>query len=105
MSLDELDPILSPPKRLACLGAIAATKDLEFSALRGLLDISDSDLSKQLKALADADYIQTRKTGKGAGRRTWLAATDHGRQALDAHTAALRALTDPSTVAARLNVT
>ena len=65
MSLDELDPVLTPPKRLAALGAVAATRKMEFAVLRDLLDISDSDLSKQLKALVDAGYVESQKTGKG----------------------------------------
>ncbi len=103
MSLDALDPILTPPKRLACLGAIAAVKKLDFAALRDLLDISDSDLSKQLKALADAGYITSEKTGRGSTRRMWLMITPTGRQALADHTAALRLLTDPTVLATRLD--
>lgn len=104
MSLDELDPILTPPKRLACIGAIAAGRKVEFSTLRDLLDLSDSDLSKQLKALADAGYIESRKTGKAATRRTWLSITKFGNEALAAHVEALRKLVDPTELTDRLQV-
>ena len=104
MSLDELDPILTPPKRLACIGAIAATTKVEFASLRTLLDLSDSDLSKQLKALSDVGYITSTKTGKAATRSTWLSVTKVGRTALSAHTKALHELVDPVVVADRLNV-
>lgn len=102
MGLDDLDPILNPPKRLACLGALAAVRTVEFAALRDLLRVSDSDLSKQLKALGDAGYLTSSKTGRGAERRTWLAITDLGTDALDAHTTALRSLTDPDLVSSKL---
>ncbi len=104
MSLDELDPVLISPKRLACLGAAAAARKVEFASLRELLDLSDSDLSKQLKALVDAGYLESEKTGKGAGRRTWLTITKPGRRALAAHTDALNRLVDPIAVAARLGL-
>ena len=102
MSLTELDPLLSSPKRLACLGAIAAARELEFVALRELLEISDSDLSKQLKSLSDAGYVTARKAGRASTRTTWLAATKPGRAALADHVAALRKLTDPVALRARL---
>lgn len=102
VSLAELDPLLTAPKRLASLGAIAAVRRVEFAALRELIDVSDSDLSKQLKALADAGYIESRKTGRGAKRRTWLSVTVEGRDALAAHTDALRSLVDPGTITSKL---
>ncbi len=98
MSLDELDPILTPPKRLACMGVIAAGRKVEFAALRDLLDLSDSDLSKQLKVLADSGYIESHRTGKAATRRTWLSITKAGRRALATHAEALQKLVDPVAV-------
>ncbi len=103
MSLEELDAILVPPKRLACLGAVAAGKKVEFSALRELLGISDSDLSKHLKVLADAGYVTSNRTGKAATRRTWLSITDPGRAALQAHVEGLRKLVDPVEISQRLD--
>ena len=70
-------------------------KEVEFGYLREHLQVSDSDLSKQLKVLADAGYATTRRTGKGRTRASWFAATDRGRTALQAHAAALQALVDP----------
>jgi DNA-binding MarR family transcriptional regulator len=97
MTLDDLDPVLSPPKRLAALGMVAAARKVDFSFIRAELDLSDSDLSKQLKALAEAGYITTNKTGRGATRRTWVSITDEGAAALDAHAAALQELIRPGT--------
>lgn len=104
MSLDELDPLLIPPKRLACLGAVAASRKVEFSALRDLLGLSDSDLSKHLKVLADSAYLTSHRTGKAATRRTWLSITKSGQQALDAHVEGLRKLVDPVEITDRLDV-
>ncbi len=95
MSLADLDPVLNQPKRLACLGAAGAARAVEFAALRDHLGLSDSDLSKQLKILVDEGYLDSRKTGKGANRRTWLSITKRGRTALAAHVEALRKLAAP----------
>jgi len=102
MSLDELDPILTPPKRLACLGAVAAGSKVEFAALRELLGLSDSALSKHLKVLTDAGYITSRRTGKAATRRTWLSITKTGQHGLNAHVEGLRKLVDPVEITGRL---
>lgn len=102
MSLDELNPLLTPPKRLACLGAVSAGSKVEFSALRKLLGLSDSDLSKHLKVLIDAGYITSRRTGKAATRRTWLSITKAGTLALNAHVEGLRKLVDPAEITGRL---
>lgn len=96
MSLGSLNPVLVPPKRLAALGMLEVAKEIEFGFLRDHLEVSDSDLSKQLKALSDAGYVTSRRTGRGRTRRSWFAITDDGRAALAEHADALRALISPS---------
>lgn len=98
MSLDSLDPVLVPPKRLAALGILDAAKEVEFGYLREQLGVSDSDLSKQLKALADAGYVTSKRTGRASTRRSWFTITDVGRSALQSHADALRALIAPAGV-------
>lgn len=95
MSLDELDPHLTAPKRLAALGLLAAARQVEFSYLKDNLGLSDSDLSKQLKVLTDAGYATSKRTGKGRTRASWFRITTEGEAALDAHAAALRSLLEP----------
>lgn len=97
MSLDELDPSLTPPKRLAAMGILAVAKKVEFAYLRDQLQLSDSDLSKQLKVLADVGYVTSNRTGKGKTRRSWFSATTAGRKALQDHADALQRLVNPAT--------
>lgn len=92
MSLDRIDPVLAPPKRLAALGMLVHAKQVEFAFIRDQLGLSDSDLSKQMSALVEAGYVVSRKTGKGRTRSTWFRATSRGRDALAVHVAALNAL-------------
>lgn len=92
MSLDALDPLLTPPKRLAALGMLANTARVDFTLIRDHLELSDSDLSKQMAVLSGADYVKVKKTGKGAERRTWYSITKAGKIALKTHIDALNAL-------------
>ena len=96
MSLGDLDEHLIVPKRLAALGLLAAASKAEFSYLRDQLDLTDSDMSKQLKVLSDAGYVTSKRTGKGKTRASWFSITKDGRRALDRHAAALRALVEPT---------
>ena len=75
MSLEDLDPNLTVPKRLAAMGILSAAKKVEFSYLRDQLQLSDSDLSKQLKVLTDAGYVTSTRTGKGKTRASWFSIT------------------------------
>jgi len=51
---------------------LSAVTEAEFVTLRDRLDVSDSVLSKHLAALADVDYLTTRKGAlTGRGRRGW----------------------------------
>lgn len=95
MSLDDLDPNLTAPKRLAAMGLLAAARKVEFSYLREQLQLTDSDLSKQLKVLLDAGYVTSERTGKGKTRASWFSITTTGRKALKRHAAALQRLLQP----------
>lgn len=95
MSLGDLDPHLTAPKRLAAMGILSAAKKVEFGYLREQLQLSDSDLSKQLKVLTDAGYASSVRTGKGKTRASWFSITEEGAAALYAHAQVLQALVQP----------
>ncbi len=99
MTIGELDPVIHAPKRLGAMAMLAAAKWVEFSFLREQLDVSDSDLSKQMSALCEAGYAKVKKQGHGRSGQTWFAATPNGRSALERHVTALRALVDEAPVA------
>jgi DNA-binding transcriptional ArsR family regulator len=92
VSLDRLDPLLSTPKKLAAIGMLAGAKEVEFSFIRDHLELSDSDLSKQMSPLVAAGYVEVRKTGRGRQRKTWYRATRTGSAAMKAHVQALNDL-------------
>ncbi len=92
MSLQDLDPVLASTKRIAALGMLSSTKKVDFAFMAEHLVLSDSDLSKQMKALTTVGYVKSTKTGSGPNRRTWFTMTPRGRSALRKHLAALNAL-------------
>lgn len=90
--MQDWDPALQPPARLALMTMLTAVSRAEFVTVRDRLQVSDSVLSKHISALAAVGYVKSHK-GSHAGRRTtWLSLTSKGRSALSAHVAALRAL-------------
>lgn len=56
-----LDPIIHAPKRLAAMALLAHAHDADFKFLRERLQVSDSDLSKQMSTLAEAGYVSVSK--------------------------------------------
>ena len=90
----ELDPLIHAPVRLQVVTTLSAVSEAEFATLRGVLQVSDSVLSKHVSALADAGYLRTRKGVRAGRRTTWIGLTSVGREALRQHVAALRRLID-----------
>lgn len=83
-----IDPVIHAPKRLAILSVLSASSVVRFSFLRDHLDVSDSDLSDQMAALAAAGYVSTAKYGRG----TTYKMTKDGEAAYVRHVAALQAM-------------
>ena len=87
-----LDPVIHAPKRLAFMALLAHAQDTDFWFAKQTLGISDSDLSKQAAALAEAGYLYIKKSGYGRGSETKFAITVAGRKAYEEHRKALEAL-------------
>jgi len=85
------DEVVHAPQRLRIMALLVAVAgQVEFGAVRDVLDVADSVLSKHLKVPHDAGYLELCKpTGQGRVR-TWVQLTAAGRQAYTAHVAALR---------------
>jgi DNA-binding MarR family transcriptional regulator len=95
MADDALDPLIHAPARLRIVATLAALEDgdtLSFTRLQDMTGLTPGNLIVHLRKLQDADYLSSEKTGNGAGSRTTVALTGHGRAALDAYTRALRDL-------------
>ena len=83
-----LDPAFQTPLRLSLMAALGAD-ELDFTALKQLLETSDSQLSKAIFSLEESRYVEVRKGYLGTRPRTWVTATAAGRRAFARHLAAL----------------
>jgi len=92
MSQFGLDPVIHAPKRLAAMALLANATDADFAYVRDYLQISDSDLSKQMAELAKAGYVEVRKHGRGPGASTTYRITRAGRNAYLEHRKALQSI-------------
>jgi DNA-binding MarR family transcriptional regulator len=90
MSLGGLDPVIHAPKRLAAMAVLANATSADFSFLREHLEVSDSDLSKQMAALEKAGYVSVTKSSRGRGGVTTYRITRAGTAAFRRHVQALR---------------
>ncbi|GAA5178523.1 transcriptional regulator [Rugosimonospora acidiphila] len=90
--IDGLDPVIHVPKRLAAMAVLANAPSVSFRFLKDHLQISESDLSKQMSTLEAAAYVSSTKVGHGRGGSTTYRITAAGQQAYEQHVAALRTL-------------
>jgi DNA-binding MarR family transcriptional regulator len=91
------DAVVHAPNRLQICAMLATVDSAEFSAVRDELAVSDSVLSKHVRVLEDAGYVQVKKATVTSRQRTWLALTQAGRQALQGHVAELQRLLSTTT--------
>lgn len=87
------DAVVHAPPRLQICGLLAAVDTMEFAAVRDAVGVSDSVLSKHVRQLEEAGYVQVRKATVASRQRTSLALTKAGRTAFAAHVAELRRIT------------
>jgi DNA-binding MarR family transcriptional regulator len=78
----EPDALLHHRQRLGLVSALAAADSLSFNDLKGLLDITDGNLSVHARKLEEAGYLTCRKTFENRRPRTAYRLTAAGRQAL-----------------------
>lgn len=85
-----LDDAVHQRTRLGILAVLCESGRADFAYLRQTLELTDGNLSRNLRRLEDAGYIRVEKVIDGRRPRTWLSATPAGRTALNAEVAALR---------------
>ncbi|RLP97447.1 transcriptional regulator [Micromonospora sp. CV4] len=90
--IDGLDPIIHVPKRLAAMAVLANAPSVSFRFLKDHLQLSESDLSKQMSTLEAAGYVSSTKVGRGRGGSTTYRMTQAGQRAYEQHCATLRIL-------------
>ena len=81
---------MSHSVRYSIVALLAAADRAEFAFVRDHVEVSDSVLSKQMRALQEAGYVKVHKGYADNRPRTWLSLTRLGRQTFERHLLALR---------------
>ncbi len=90
MKSNGFDEVIHAPNRLQICAYLASLSEIEFMTLRDFLGVSDSVLSKHLKLLADAGYLNVIKRAENGRQRTWIALNKDGRRAYQNHVRELK---------------
>lgn len=88
----ELDPLIHQRTRLRIMAALVSLDEGDragFTFLRDLLELTDGNLSAHLQRLEEAGYVAVEKTFVERRPKTWIRATQQGRDAFAAHVDAL----------------
>ena len=90
MSEAEFNPLIHEVNRLKICALLSCVKEMEFMALREEMQLSDSALSKHIKALEQAEFIQTVKRPFSGRTRKWIMMTQNGQHVYVSHIKALK---------------
>ena len=93
--MPELDDLIHQPVRLRIMSALTSLEpreQVDFSFLKGKLDLTDGNLGAHLRALEEAGYILVEKSFVERRPKTFVAASAAGRKAFTAHVAALQSI-------------
>ena len=85
-----LDDVVHQRVRLGVLAVLREADRVDFSYLRDVLGLTDGNLSRHLRTLEEAKYVQVHKGYEGRRPRTWLSLTRAGARALADEVAVLR---------------
>ncbi len=78
--------------RLGVMAVLMANESVSFNDLKETLDLTDGNLASHVAALEKAEYVLVTKQFVGKKPHTTYAATSAGKQAFQAHLAALEKL-------------
>ena len=90
-----LNETIHQPVRLRIMAALVTLKtgeEVDFSYLRGLLDVTDGNLGAHLRKLEEAGYIAVNKIFVERKPRTFVSATPAGRKIFNEHVIALKSI-------------
>jgi DNA-binding MarR family transcriptional regulator len=86
------DETVHAPNRLQICAILSAVTSADFATVREALGVADSVLSKHVRVLHEAGYVDVHKSACASRVRTSLSLTAAGRAAYDGHLAALQAI-------------
>ena len=78
----KFDELILSKTRLGIISALISGDKLEFTYLRNTLNLSDGNLSVQIRKLEEAGYIKVEKVFVGRKPKTFCKITPKGRKAV-----------------------
>lgn len=93
--MPNLNETIHQPVRLRIMAALVALEagvEVDFTYLRGLLQVTDGNLGAHLRKLEEAGYITVNKTFVERKPRTFVSITATGREVFREHVAALESI-------------
>ena len=91
----ELNETIHQPVRLRIMAALVTLEEgseVDFTYLRGLLEVTDGNLGAHLRKLEEAGYIAVNKIFVERKPRTYVSTTAEGRKVFREHVAALESI-------------
>ena len=91
----ELNETIHQPVRLRIMAALVTlepTDEVDFTYLRGLLEVTDGNLGAHLRKLEEAGYISVNKVFVERKPHTYVSATPEGRRVFQEHVRALESI-------------
>jgi len=77
----KLDRVIHERARMAIVSVLAATPEMSFTEIRDTLNMTDGNLSVQIKTLQEAGYLAVTKSFQESRPRTTCSLTAAGRKA------------------------
>jgi len=93
----QFDDLIHAPLRLRICASLSPVEWATFSQLRDVLHVTDSVLSKHLKQLSTAGYVEVERFSKLGRSHVRVSLSAAGRTAYVGHVAALRSITAAET--------
>ena len=91
----QFDDLILSRARLGIVSALLGGDELEFTYLRKVLELSDGNLSVQIRKLEKAGYIKVKKIFVDRKPKTFCSITPKGRKAVVRLVKHLEALVEP----------
>lgn len=93
--MNGLNEIIHQPIRLRIMAVLVTLKKddaVDFTYLRDMLEVTDGNLGAHLRKLEESNYISINKEFVERKPRSFITATQNGRQVFEEHVAALESI-------------
>lgn len=92
--VQDIDDVVHQRNRLGILAVAQEASKVEFGFLKETLGLTDGNLSRHLRVLEQAGYVEVDKGYSGRRPRTWVRITKPGRKAFRHEVKTLQGLLD-----------